>query len=386
MTRNERKPTTYQRNLAKPPWALAPLIQRPQWCIWRWTQKPDGSWRKPPYVATQPERHASVTDPNTWAEYSAALAAVQAGQADGLSYVLTKEDPFGAFDLDHCRSTVTHSIDIWAQNFLDVARHTYQEVTPSGEGVRIWGLADGESLHKKFTLTVDGKQIAAELFRRTNKVLTITGYTLDPAIRQLTNIDKAFQWALVWGERRKAAEQKEPIKGNGFDSSGCRYSIDEIEQIVREGAPPRSNRSDVFHAIVGHYVGCGWQADRIFDHLQQHPDGIGSRYLREQRLDREIARSVEKYAKLELPLSSGASGWTGREVPPEPKAPVQENEPPPIDIEPERTNPIRTSNTRMMNPVTINLVTVTTMLMKRWPSRIPTCRSFMHTVIPIPGR
>jgi primase-polymerase (primpol)-like protein len=216
VTRNEVKPTTHQWNLAKLPIALAPLIRRPQWCIWRWTQKPDGSWQKPPYVATQPERHASVTDPNTWAEYSAALAAVQAGRADGLSYVLTKEDPFGAFDLDHCRCTVTHSIDIWAQNFLDVARDTYQKVTPSGEGVRIWGLADGEPLHKKFTLTVDGKQIAAELYRRTNKALTITGYRLDPAIRQLTDIDKAFQWALVWGERRKAAEQKEPDQRQRF--------------------------------------------------------------------------------------------------------------------------------------------------------------------------
>jgi hypothetical protein len=110
---------------------------------------------------------------------------------------------------------------------------------------------------------------------------------------------------------------------------------------VREGAPPGSNRSDVFHAIVGHYVGCGWQADRIFDHLQRHPDGISSRYLREERLDREIARSVEKYAKLEWPLSGGASGWTGREVPPEPKAPVQEKEPPPIDIDPDLDTPDR---------------------------------------------
>jgi hypothetical protein len=51
------------------------------------------------------------------------------------------------------------------------------------------------------------------------KALTITGYTL-------------FDWALVWGERRKsaAAEQAASNKGNGFDSSGCKYSIDEIER------------------------------------------------------------------------------------------------------------------------------------------------------------
>src|SRR5262249_40032061 len=74
---------------------------------------------------------------------------VQAGKADGISYILTAADPFSAIDLDHCRHADTHSIDVWAQNFLDVARHTYNEVTPSGQGCRIWGLtADGtEPVH-----------------------------------------------------------------------------------------------------------------------------------------------------------------------------------------------------------------------------------------------
>src|SRR5262249_9760081 len=170
------KPSTFQRNLAKLPPALLPLIERKQWCVWRWTQKPDGSWQKPPFIALQPDRHASTSDPNTWTDYSTALATVQAEQADGLSYILTKDDPFGAIDLDHCRCNITNSIDVWAQNFMQAGVHSYQEVTPSGEGVRIWGAVDGNPLHKKFSLTIDGKNIAAELFRRTNKALTITGY------------------------------------------------------------------------------------------------------------------------------------------------------------------------------------------------------------------
>jgi primase-polymerase (primpol)-like protein len=121
---------------------------------------------------------------------------VQAGHADGISYVLTGDDPFGAIDLDHCRCTVTNSIDVWAQNYLQAAIHAYSEVTPSGEGVRIWGIADGEPLNRKFRLEIDGKTIAAELFRSTNKALTITGYTLDPAIRQITNVDRVIDWAL----------------------------------------------------------------------------------------------------------------------------------------------------------------------------------------------
>ena len=197
-------PTTYQGNLAKLPKALAPLLERRQWAVWRWTQTGNGRWQKPPFQAAQPERHASTKDPGTWSDYETALATVQAGKADGISYILTEDDPFAAIDIDHCRNADTHSIDVWAQNFLDVGRNTYSEVTPSGTGCRIWGLADGDSLHKKYSLEIDGNAIAVELFRRTNKALTITGYRLD-TVRELANIDRLFDWALVWGDRRKAA-------------------------------------------------------------------------------------------------------------------------------------------------------------------------------------
>src|SRR5262249_6253807 len=272
-------------------------------------------------------RHASTNDPDTWADYPTALAAVQAGHADGISYILTKGDPFGAIDLDHCRDKLC-SIDVWAQNFMQAAVNTYQDVTPSGDGVRIWGFVDGEPLNRKFTLEIDGKQIAAELFRRTNKVLTITGYRLN-TVQQLTNIDNVFDWAIVWGERRKAAAaeaEQASHGGNGFDSSGCKYSIDQIEQIVREGAPAGTNRSDVFHAIVGHYVGCGWDVDRIFEHLQEHSQGIGGRYIAEDRLRREIERSAKKFEKAELPLF-------------EIKAP-EPNQEPPKQEEPEPADPV----------------------------------------------
>jgi hypothetical protein len=320
------KPTTYQGDLAKLPRALAPLIERPQWGVWSWIQKPGGGWQKPPFQSMQPNRHLSTSDPSTWSDHATALATVQAGDADGISYVLTEKDPFAAIDLDNCRHVDTHSIDTWCQNFMLAGRNGYHEVTPSGEGVRIWGLANGESVHRKFTLDIDGKQIAAELFCRTNKALTITGYTLDPAIRELGNIDATIKWAIVWGERRKAAAAAAaPVNGHGFDSSGLGYSIDRIEQIVREGSPEGANRSDVFHAIVGHYVGCGWSAELILEHIEQYPQGIGERYIHEGRLAQEIARSAGKYVKAELPLSDGNGGWT--EAPPKP----EENNPPPQD-------------------------------------------------------
>ena len=66
-TNTGKPPVTHQRDLAKLPRALAPLIERPQWAVWRWTQKAD-AWQKPPFMATQPDRHASTNDPRTWSD------------------------------------------------------------------------------------------------------------------------------------------------------------------------------------------------------------------------------------------------------------------------------------------------------------------------------
>jgi AAA domain-containing protein len=97
---------------------------------------------------------------------------------------------------------------------------------------------------------------------------------------------------------------------------------------VREGVPAGVNRSDVFHAIVGHYVGVGWDVDRIFDHLQEYPHGIGERYIHEDRLRQEIERSAGKYAKTELPGGS-STGWQAPPPEPEKEQPREEPDPGP---------------------------------------------------------
>ena len=240
-------------------------------------------------MALDPQRHASTKDP----EHMERLRHRSGGGAgrEGRRHQLTCSPK----RIRSLRSTwitadirTRGSIDVWAQNFLDVARHTYAEVTPSGAGCRIWGLTgdDTAPVNRKFTLEIDGKQIAAELFRRTPKALTVTGYRLD-SIRELTSLDQAFDWAIVWGERRKAAAAEaaatQQINGHGFNGGGPGHDIDDIERIVREGAGG-ANRSDKFHMVVGHYLGCGWSVEQIDEHLRQFPDGIAGRYLGEGRL------------------------------------------------------------------------------------------------------
>jgi hypothetical protein len=62
--------------------------------------------------------------------------------------------------------------------------------------------------------------------------------------------------------------------------------------------------------IIGHYLGCGWNVEQIFEHLQQFPEGIGSRYLGDDRLQSEIARSAGRRSAASYWVSiTSAKAW-----------------------------------------------------------------------------
>ena len=151
---------------------------------------------------------------------------------------------------------------------------------------------------------------ALEIYRHCHKALTMTGLEFAPA-QPLENIDRVLERAAAWAEQHKA--KPEPVNSIGFNSTGVlgAYSIDDIERIVAEGAPAGANRSDMFHAIVGHYLGCGQTEEQIVAHFRQHPDGIANRYIAEGRLAGEVQRSIAKYLLLGriLPTSGPWVGW-----------------------------------------------------------------------------
>jgi hypothetical protein len=326
------KPTIQRGDFAKPPPALAPLRARLQWVIWRLTWRAR-RWTKPPFRCDDPHRFASSTDPSSWSTYDAAVAAA-AANGDGISYVLTPVDPFAAVDIDHVLDPATGTIEPWAQRLLDQASHSYVEISPSGTGLRIWGTANGEELHRKFTFDTS----ALELFRHTRKPLTVTGVQLGTS-RQLGSIDALLDRAVIWAQQRQQNLAKAKPDGSGITAGTmAQCSIEEIERIVREGAPAGANRSDIFHAIVGHYVGCGWSDEQIVALLEQYPDGIDGRYLAEGRLAGEVERSAGKYRNCRT-IKQPEPWSTNWKREPQSEAPQHKPEPEP-QPEPDRNPPI----------------------------------------------
>ena len=78
--------------------------------------------------------YASTTDAYSWSTYADALAS---HVGDGLGFVLGAG--FACIDLDHC--LVGGKPNALARRVLADTRGCYTEVSPSGTGLHIWGLA-----------------------------------------------------------------------------------------------------------------------------------------------------------------------------------------------------------------------------------------------------
>jgi primase-polymerase (primpol)-like protein len=98
------KPKTFCGDLAHLPQALRPLTEQKRWVVWPWElRKSKGGkekWTKPPRQARDPAYNARSNDPDTWGTYDEAVAAVAAGSADGIGYMLLGSG-IGAIDVDH---------------------------------------------------------------------------------------------------------------------------------------------------------------------------------------------------------------------------------------------------------------------------------------------
>ena len=123
-------------------------------------------------------KSASSTDPATWSTFEACLAALESGKADGIGLVLDGSDDLVGVDLDDCLTGST--LKPWAQAIAE-RLNSYTEITPSGEGVRIF---------VRGKLPADGRKKGDVEFYRAKRFLTITGHHLKPFPRTIKRRSK----------------------------------------------------------------------------------------------------------------------------------------------------------------------------------------------------
>ena len=103
--------------------------------LWRYEER-DGRKTKPP-LNPHTGLRGDVTDPSQWTDYETALKVHQSGRykSNGISVVVHPDSELVGLDIDHCIFDGEFTEE--AQEILDGVS-SYSEISPSGEGVRIF--------------------------------------------------------------------------------------------------------------------------------------------------------------------------------------------------------------------------------------------------------
>jgi len=149
----------------------------PHWILWEpiWSSTgKEWKWVKTPFRAQDPSKHASSTNPDTWATFEEALeAAGQTGK--GIAFVLTLDTGIVGIDYDKCvdQGAVTRNGE-WISLF-----QSYKELSPSGKGVRCFVLGTYPE-----DRGINNRSHGIEVYG-TGRYLTVTGHRLEGAPQDL---------------------------------------------------------------------------------------------------------------------------------------------------------------------------------------------------------
>jgi hypothetical protein len=184
------------------PPALQPLRDRPQWVTWDyvWNSK-NKKWDKPPRSAHNGRAASINKDANLGTFEQAAATATRLGLA-GVGFVLKADDPYTGIDLDDC-ITDSGSFSPLVAEIIGYSE-TYAELSPSGEGVRLFALGKPEKTLKKDTV---GIEVYGD-----KRYLTVTGRQIEGAPNEISPAPKALAKLT---EVVAAAQAAKGAKANG---------------------------------------------------------------------------------------------------------------------------------------------------------------------------
>ena len=198
-----------------------PLKSKVQWVNWAAIWNEDkGKFSKPPMTAGG--RNASSTDPGTWTTLGKSLAALgrdgvyadNAGKRhrvtlEGVGFAGLGRTPYTGVDLDHCRDPEIGEINPTAREII-AGFDSYTEVTPSGDGVRIWIEAE-----KPPTWSANkGGKTDIEVYDK-GRFFTVTGWHLEGTPRTIEARQEALDTFMQKHAPVLPKTERKPYTGSG---------------------------------------------------------------------------------------------------------------------------------------------------------------------------
>lgn len=146
------------------------LTAQPHWVLWKYELK-DGKWTKVPKRTNG--SNASTTNPATWHTFASVRAAYHPDIFDGVGIVLTGKPLANwlyliGIDFDYC---LTDGVLDDAPSKAIAMLNTYCEISPSGEGIRLFLLHDKPTPARKNKVAGKSREIYSS-----GRYLTVTGH------------------------------------------------------------------------------------------------------------------------------------------------------------------------------------------------------------------
>ncbi len=284
------------------------LKDAPHWCCYKLEADPDGG--KPRKIPYNPiTRHkAKVNDPDTFCSFESAIAGLGAGY-DGLNYAFGYDDLIGV-DIDKCRDPDTGQLTHEAQVIVAAFAGTYQEISPSGTGLRIvthgtlphFGKGRGEFHH-------------FEIYGRGPKglhFLSITGNTLHNEVLR-GNTLKTCQTGLDWFFRQYIQQhQRPPEPQPKWEQSPELTDAEVLEKCRRSKRGPEFSKLFDDGSLTGDHSTDDLTLCSIVAFYTQDPDQIDG-LLRASKLYRtKWERPDYREATISKALAGLMSAWQPR--------------------------------------------------------------------------
>jgi putative DNA primase/helicase len=175
---------------------------------------------------------ASSTNPKTWSTFDQAVTAYTTVNGyDGIGLTLTPDTGLVGIDLDHCRNPDSGDIAAWTQD-ISGRMQAYTEVSPSGEGLRLFA---------KATLPPQGRKKADIEMYNTGRYFTVTGCHLEgtPLTIESRQAEVDALHREVWPEHYEPRRSPVSISPEG---NGATFTLSDDEIIVKTSSARNGDR------------------------------------------------------------------------------------------------------------------------------------------------
>jgi AAA domain len=215
------------------PEALYAWRSQHRWVIYRNVLK-SGKVTKPPFQSLRPQSLASVTDPDTWSDYSDAVTYSPPMGEGGIGFVLGSK--WGGMDLDNCFKEGTRTPKPWAKKILDLAEGHYIDESPGGNGLHILGYVNGG---KTTTTRIDFGDGHVEVYRKSPRYFTVTGKQHGEC-KEMGNIDAVIDAVL---------EMKPSVSLKGVKKEADTTRSTQLYRQIRDLLKIRKDDDEIFRRL-----------------------------------------------------------------------------------------------------------------------------------------